>query len=150
MSQRYDGVCCASVVAYCTLRPLHVWRRWARLFGAGAGPSCGGPSALAGASGAVGKEVLNGDSPLKLLRLRKKLKCRRRAWTTGELLAFLDRRISFFVARFRSRAKRAMRKPAPGSPAHTKIKPFPLRGRCNRGWLAWLALDRMLMAKRGK
>ncbi|KAM7299141.1 hypothetical protein ISCGN_019708, partial [Ixodes scapularis] len=57
-----------------------------------AGPSCGsGASALSGASGAVGglgrtaglgKEALNGDSPLKLLRLRKKLKCRRRASTT--------------------------------------------------------------------
>ncbi|KAM7299140.1 hypothetical protein ISCGN_019707 [Ixodes scapularis] len=66
----------------------------------GAGPSCGsGASALSGASGAVGglgrtaglgKEALNGDSPLKLLRLRKKLKCRRRASTTAKHADFFD------------------------------------------------------------
>ncbi|KAL3222991.1 hypothetical protein MRX96_027881 [Rhipicephalus microplus] len=48
----------------------------------GSGVSSGG--SLLGSRGLGSKELANGESPLKLLRLRKKLKCRRRAWATGE------------------------------------------------------------------
>lgn len=54
----------------------------------GSGVSSGG--SLLGSRGLGSKELANGDSPLKLLRLRKKLKCRRRAWATAKHADFFD------------------------------------------------------------
>ncbi|KAH8031745.1 hypothetical protein HPB51_020740 [Rhipicephalus microplus] len=65
--------------------------RWAAALEAappGAAVSSGG--SLLGSRGLGSKELANGESPLKLLRLRKKLKCRRRAWATGVRLAVQD------------------------------------------------------------
>lgn len=63
--------------------------------GAGAGSGSSGSGVASGGSflgsrGFGSKELANGDSPLKLLRLRKKLKCRRRAWATAKHADFFD------------------------------------------------------------
>ncbi|XP_077530554.1 AE binding protein 2 jing isoform X2 [Haemaphysalis longicornis] len=64
-------------------------------FGAGAGSGSSGSGVASGGSllgsrGFGSKELANGESPLKLLRLRKKLKCRRRAWATAKHADFFD------------------------------------------------------------
>lgn len=56
--------------------------------GSGSGVASGGN--LLGSRGLGSKELANGESPLKLLRLRKKLKCRRRAWATAKHADFFD------------------------------------------------------------
>ncbi|XP_075531985.1 uncharacterized protein LOC142564730 isoform X1 [Dermacentor variabilis] len=63
--------------------------------GGGAGSSASGSGVTSGGSllgsrGLGSKELASGDSPLKLLRLRKKLKCRRRAWATVKHPDFFD------------------------------------------------------------
>ncbi|KAL1442221.1 hypothetical protein MTO96_007843 [Rhipicephalus appendiculatus] len=56
--------------------------------GSGSGVASGG--SLLGSRGLGSKDLANGESPLKLLRLRKKLKCRRRAWATAKHADFFD------------------------------------------------------------
>nr|XP_037273481.1 LOW QUALITY PROTEIN: uncharacterized protein LOC119165405 [Rhipicephalus microplus] len=73
------------------LSPAQVRCRWAAALEAappGAAVSSGG--SLLGSRGLGSKELANGESPLKLLRLRKKLKCRRRAWATAKHADFFD------------------------------------------------------------
>lgn len=79
----------------------HVNAHFERSLSGGSGQACLlGPgsqtngSSLGGAvgkgTGCYGKDLSNGDSPLKLLRLRKKLKCRKRASATAKHADFFD------------------------------------------------------------